>query len=256
MPQSTETTTTKPATSAPQPAVFLTAEWRYLVMVNYEVDPRVVADLTPPGVELDYFNGRTFVSLVGFLFLDTKLRGWAIPFHRNFEELNLRFYVVRRTGDGVRRGVAFVKELVPRSAIAWTAWWLYNENYFAVPMRHLIEHSEGEPPKVEYGWGKDARESLLRVEAEGDSRPLAPGSEEQFIAEHYWGYSTARNGGAWEYQVEHPPWRVWDCRSLELDCDVAKLYGDRYAETLAREPSSVFLADGSAISVRKPVWLR
>src|SRR4026208_556537 len=93
---------------------FLTAEWRRLAMLSFEIDPRVLSPLVPAGTELDEWQGRTFASLVGFLFLDTRVFGLAVPFHRNFEEVNLRFYVRRMASDGLRRGVVFVKEIVPR----------------------------------------------------------------------------------------------------------------------------------------------
>ena len=78
--------------------VFLTAEWRYLAMLNYEIEPAVLAPFVPQGTELDSFDGKTFVSIVAFLFLDTRIGGIPIPFHRNFEEVNLRFYVRRKSG--------------------------------------------------------------------------------------------------------------------------------------------------------------
>ncbi len=48
--------------------VFLTAEWRYLAMFNYEVPPELLAPLVPRGTELDSWQGKVYVSLVGFLF--------------------------------------------------------------------------------------------------------------------------------------------------------------------------------------------
>ena len=77
------------------PRPFLTARWEHLAMLNFEIDPQRLAPLVPTGTELDFHEGRTFVSIVGFVFRDTRVRGWAIPRHRDFEELNLRFYVRR-----------------------------------------------------------------------------------------------------------------------------------------------------------------
>src|SRR5262245_30634025 len=119
--------------------VFLTAEWRYLAMINYQVDPSILQASVPAGTELDQWRGRTFVSLVGFLFLKTRVLGLRIPFHENFEEINLRFYVRRRGAEGWRRGVVFIREIVPRQAIATAARIFYNENYAARRMSHRIE---------------------------------------------------------------------------------------------------------------------
>ena len=109
---------------------FLTASWTDLVILNYEVPPAVVLPLVPRGTELDIWQGQALVSLVGFLFTDTRVRGLAIPWHRHFEEVNLRFYVRRRVASAPdRRAVVFVRELVPRYAIAAIARFLYNEPY-------------------------------------------------------------------------------------------------------------------------------
>jgi hypothetical protein len=225
-------------------------------MLNYPVDPEILTPFVPRGTELDSWQGRTFVSVVGFLFLDTRVLGMAIPYHRDFEEVNLRFYVRRKVGEEWRRGVVFVKEIVPRFAIAATARLFYGEKYVALPMRHSIT---GDPTRggmdVRYGWRWRGRWNGIGGVASGSAAEAAPGSEEEFITEHYWGYSSLRGGGCVEYQVEHPRWRVWTLSRPVLDCDVAALYGERFAAPLAGEPSSAFLADGSEVTVHQGVRL-
>lgn len=225
-------------------------------MLNYEVPPEVLEPLVPRGTELDSWQGKTFASLVGFLFLDTRVRGLAIPGHRNFEEVNLRFYVRRRAEEGWRRGVVFVKEIVPRMAIAATARLLYGEKYVALPMRHSIT---GDPARggmyVMYGWRHRRRWNGIGAVVAGAPREAGPGSEEEFITEHYWGYSSLRGGGSAEYRVEHPRWRVWPLERPVLDCDVASLYGRPFSDPLRAEPSSAFLADGSEVAVYPGVRL-
>src|ERR1700733_8877671 len=138
---------------------FLSAEWRYLVMLNYEVDPALLSPDVPAGTNLDFYDGKTFVSVVGFMFLSTKVLGLSIPMHRDFEEVNLRFYVYRKAPDGLRRGVAFIKEIVPRRGIAAIARLRYNENYVGLPMKHRIDTSEpnAAPKEVEYSWSFGGR---------------------------------------------------------------------------------------------------
>lgn len=237
---------------------FLSAEWRFLAMINYEVDPAVLQPLVPRGTELDSWQGKTFVSEVGFLFLNTKLMGVPIPFHRNFEEINLRFYVRRKAEDGWRRGVVFVKEIVPRLAIATVARIIYNENYVARRMWHgtdLTGISFIKSGVVEYGWLETSGRNYLRVKTMGEPMQLETGSEEEFITEHYWGYASQRDGGTIEYKVEHPPWRVWQVSEAEFECDVENVYGGQFAESLRVKPSSAFVAEGSPIIVRKGVRL-
>ena len=231
---------------------FLTADWRYLALLNYVIDPETLQPLVPAGTELDDWQGRTFVSVVGFLFLDTRVRGIPIPFHRNFEEVNLRFYVRRRAPEGWRRAVVFVRELVPRAAIAFTARIVYGEPYLSVPMTHHIEFASGhggEPTRVMYAWRFNGRENRIDLRVQGDARALEPGSQEEFIAEHYWGYTRGRDGATREYRVEHAPWRVWTGADAHLDCYAAALYGNQFVDCLSSTPASAYLADGSPVTV-------
>jgi uncharacterized protein YqjF (DUF2071 family) len=244
---------TMPEEPTTLPGRFLTAQWRDLVMLNYEVDPAALRPLVPAGTELDTWGGTTYASMVGFLFLDTRVLGVPIPFHRDFEEVNLRFYVRRRGPEGWRRGVVFVREIVPRWAIATVARVIYNEQYAAMPMRHRIAPLEGGGRHVEYGWKHAGRWSALRATTRGEPRPLVEGSEAEFITEHYWGYAAQRGGGTVEYRVEHPSWRVWDARTHALDADVAALYGPAFAAALAAPPRSAFVAEGGPIVVRRGV---
>ena len=223
---------------------FLTAEWRSLAVLNYEIEAGALVPFVPRGTELDDWNGRTFVSVVGFLFLDTRIRGIRVPFHGRFEEVNLRFYVRRRAEEGRRRAVVFVKELVPRAAIAWVARTLYNERYFALPMGH-----ERSTDAVAYWWGKGSRRGSIELVAQGMPILVQEGTEEEFITEHYWGYAKQRDGGTLEYRVEHPRWKVRAASRAALSCDVEKLYGAAFVKALSGPPVSAFLAEGSPVSV-------
>jgi uncharacterized protein len=229
----------------------LSAEWRNLILLNYEIDPHILEPFIPAGTELDYFEGRTFVSIVGFQFLDIRLFGLRIPYHANFEEVNLRFYVRRRAEEGWRRGVVFIREIAPRWAVAMTARWLYGENYLCLPMSHKVigkEHDEA-PSRVEYRWrlrGQN-RHAAMNIAAP-PCRPNAD-SHEEFIIEHYWGYTALPRGGANEYLVAHRPWRIARAGSAELDCDPAALYGPQFAPFLEAPPASAFWADGSQVRV-------
>ncbi|HEY6330116.1 MAG TPA: DUF2071 domain-containing protein [Blastocatellia bacterium] len=243
------------AIEAPGKSRFLSAQWRYLVMLNYEIEPDLLLASLPAGTELDFYNGMTFLSVVGFLFADTMVFGLPIPFHRNFEEVNLRFYVRRRSPDGVRRGVAFIKEIVPRYAIAAIARRRYHENYVSLPMKHRLVRSEDTdtPLEVEYRWRFRGAWNQVGAAISGPNREMAPGSLDEFIAEHYWGYTAQPDGGCLEYRVEHSRWNIWPAERSWLDCDVAGLYGKKFEGTLGGSPVSAFVADGSAVSVYKGV---
>lgn len=240
------------ATMAPaQPRIFLRAGWYHLAMLNYIVEPRILEPHLPAGTELDFFQGRTYISVVGFQFLDSKVLGVPLLFHREFEEVNLRFYVVRHTPNGPRRGVVFLREIASKWLISLAARWLYNEQYVTMSMRQRVVLPSGDKDGlVQYEWRHAQRWQGLSVRFNGEPRPLAPSSEEQFIAEHYWGYARQRDGSTMEYQVEHPPWRVWQATSATYDCDVEAIYGREFVPFL-KEPASYFVADGSPVVVRR-----
>jgi uncharacterized protein len=230
-------------------AVLLRAEWRHLAMLNYAVDAGLLNRFVPRGTELDRWDGRVFLSLVGFRFLKTRVCGIPIPFHSNFDEVNLRFYVRRQVGDEIRRGVVFVREIVPRRAIAMAARAFYNEQYVALPMRHEIRRNGDGRMAVEYRWRRASGWAAMRMSVSGEAQVSRQESEEQFITEHYWGYAAQRDGSTVEYRVTHPSWRVWRAERAEFSGDVETLYGREFAEVLRREPSSAFLAEGSPIAV-------
>lgn len=237
-------------------ARFLTASWQSLVMLNWHIDPAVLRPLVPPGTELDPFDGEHYVSVVGFRFIDTRVRGWAVPFHRHFDEVNLRFYVRRKAAGGWRRAVAFIKEVVPRRAIASIARWLYNENYVCCPMTSTLALPTAEHPgHATYRWKVNGDWYEVGATYHGRPGALVAGSEEEYITEHYWGYVTQSGGTLMEYQVEHPPWRVWRATGHTFRCDVAGFYGPPFAEALAGHPSSALVADGSPIVVHRGLRL-
>jgi hypothetical protein len=217
-------------------------------MANYVVDPAVLKPLVPSGTELDFFDNKTYLSIVGFRFIKTRVLGFTFPFHKDFEEVNLRFYVRRKIKNSWRRGVVFVSELVPKWAIAFTARTFYGEPYRALPMKHHIGVTES-GVRIEYSWKRNHQWESVRATGVGPLGAIAVGSEEEFITEHYWGYNAQSREGC-EFQVEHPRWNIQQCTDYELDADVSKLYGNAFVESLSYPPSSIFLAEGSPIAVR------
>ena len=225
---------------------FLTAKWKDLVMANYEVAPELLADRVPNGISLDFQDGKLFVSLVGFMFLDTRVLGVPVPFHINFEEVNLRFYVKRETATETRRGVCFVKEIVPRYAIATVARVLYGEPYECWKMNHTRSKNE-----VGYSWQKGDCTNLIKVEVDQDLGVPAENSHGEFIIEHYWGYTKRGANRTDEYKVEHPKWELFSVKNEEINVDFGKTYGEKFAFLSKEKPHSILLAKGSEIAVYK-----
>jgi len=225
---------------------FLTAEWRDLIMANYEVDPALLADRVPAGTELDLHDGKCFVSLVGFMFLDTRVMDFLVPFHVNFEEVNLRFYVRRETEGELRRGVVFVKEIVPRYAIAKIARTLYGEPYECWRMSHTRDCDI-----VEYGWNRAGCDNRLTARRGENLGVPAETSHGEFIIEHYWGYTKRGEHRTDEYKVEHPKWELFAAEAAQINVSFQCTYGSEFAFLNEQKPYSILLAKGSEIAVYK-----
>jgi len=244
------------ATRQPDDApVFLTAEWLNLVLLNYVVPSSLLEPLVPKGTELHLLRGEAYVSVVGFMFENTRVRGMAIPLHRTFEEVNLRFYVKRLVEGEERHAVTFIRELVPRIAIAMAARLVYNEPYLHLAMSHTLELGTSERTRAEYRWTLDGAANAVTGDGLGRAEVPAADSDEAFMTQRHWGYTTQRDGATVEYRVEHPVWRVSRIERGAIEGDTTDVFGPDFAAILARAPRSAFFADGSAVTVHDPVRL-
>lgn len=219
-------------------------------MANYTVDPAVLTPYLPHKTEIDLFNGKAFVSLVGFMFMNTRLLGYKIPFHVNFEEVNLRFYVRFKDNGAWKRGTVFIKEIVPKPAIAFIANILYHEKYATKRMSHKIKET-GNEILMGYKWKHQRKWNSIEALVENTPQPMIMGSEEAFIAEHYWGYSKYSDTTTFEYNVQHPAWKVFPVKNFRIDCDFMSLYGEDFSHLQHAGPDFVLVAQGSAVSVLK-----
>ncbi|QXU50872.1 DUF2071 domain-containing protein [Chryseobacterium sp. D764] len=226
---------------------FLKAEWRKLAIINYEIDPEILLPYLPKGTELDFYKGRCYVSLVGFMFLNTKLLGLPIPFHRNFEEVNLRFYVKKKEKGVWKRGVVFIKEIVPKPALSFVANTLYKENYYTMPMKNQI-HESGDELLIRYSW-KDKSWHSIEIMADRTAKLMEENSEFEFITEHYFGFTKKENTTT-EYEVCHPKWDCYTVKEHHVDIDFQKIYGNNFECLNHQKPLSVMLAEGSQIQVK------
>lgn len=231
---------------------FLSARWENLIMANYEVDPDVLTAHLPKGIELDYYNNKTYVSLVGFMFKKTSLFNIPIPFLGTFEEINLRFYVKRVEGDTIKRGVVFINETVPYKLVAWLANKLYKEHYIAIPTKNVIEVANA-TKNIRYEWKINNAWNHLAVNATKANQPMVPESIEEFIFEHYYGYTKINNQLSQEYKVNHPRWFVNKVIDYSIHCDFESMYGNDFSFLSNRQPGSVIIAEGSPVTVK---WKR
>jgi uncharacterized protein YqjF (DUF2071 family) len=229
---------------------FLRAEWNNLVMANYVVPKEILLPYIPYKTEFDFFEGETYVSLVGFMFLNTKVFGLSIPLHENFEEVNLRFYVKYNNNGSWEKGVVFIKEIVPKRAISFIANYLYGENYATMNMKHFHTDS-GENFEAGYEWNFKNKWNKISAVSNKRSQKIIPESCESFFADHYWGYSKSNEKKSYKYYVEHPIWETLKVISYEVDCDFGSLYGDAFKFLNTEKPKSVLMTKGSQIGVQQ-----
>ncbi len=230
--------------------IFLKAAWRKLLMANYAVDKKILEPYLPYGTEFDFWEGTCYVSLVGFMFENTRVKGIKIPFHVNFEEVNLRFYVRFQDKGEWKRGVVFIKEMVPKPALTFVANTLYKEHYETVPMAHRWE-AKADNLFVEYSWKRQKKWYSMAVNTKTEPLEIASGSEEEFITEHYWGYTKINEKSTSEYGVEHPRWMVYETKDYNIQVDFGETYGPAFQFLNLETPKSVFLAEGSDIQVKQ-----
>ncbi len=229
-------------------STFLKAKWQNLIMANYEIAPSYLTPYLPKGVELDYFYGKSYVSLVGFLFKDSSIFNIPIPLMGTFEEVNLRFYVIRKVGNEIRHGDVFINETVPNKIVAWVANKLYKEHYIAIPTKHKWKLSR-DKKEIEYQWKVKTLWNSIRVDASANNQKMASGSMEEFIFEHYYGYTKVDSTHSIEYKINHRSWMINAIHHYQIKCDFAAFYGSDFEILNTSKPFSVMLAEGSEISV-------
>ena len=227
---------------------FLTAEWNDLALINYEINPKILENYVPKGTELDLWNGKCYLSLIGFMFENVKILGLKIPFHVNFEEVNLRFYVKRFEDGNWKRGVVFIKEIVPKHAITIVANTLYKEHYETLKMRHSRTQT-ATSKSFQYDWKKNNKWNSITMQTNKNALPIGENSEAEFITEHYFGYTKYNEKTTIEYEVRHPRWQQLEVTHYGIDVNFENIYGKHFNFLQQLKPTSAFLALGSKITI-------
>jgi len=227
---------------------FLRTEWNNIITANYVVPKELLSPYIPPKTELDFFEGKTFISLVAFMFLNTRILGLSMPYHTNFEEVNLRFYVRYNDHGQWKRGTVFIKEIVPRLAISLFANFLYGEKYSTMRMKHF-HIKRDDKTETAYEWKHKNKWNKIAALCEITSLPMRMNSEEEFIAEHYWGYTKYNENKTYEYEVNHPRWDIFKVLNYTINCDFSGVYGTEFSFLNNAVPSSVFMAKGSEVKI-------
>lgn len=231
------------------------ADWSEIVALNFQVDPSILEPRVPKGLELDFHNGETYVSLVAMHLRNVKMMGFPIPISRGFDELNLRFYVKRKVGPRYVTGACFIKDFVPNAAASWILTTLFKSTFARMKMKRessgFGSRDEDVVPKICYQWKVGDAENVIKIKGRARMKKTGPDTKVGFILDHNNEYSV-RDSTIYEYRVQRPPWTVWDAAQASFECNTKLLFGDEFVKTLSRRPSSVFVAEGSPVTIFRP----
>lgn len=235
--------------------VLFTAGFSELVALNFQIDPRLLQRHVPKGLELRFFEGETYVSLVAMVLRRVKVWGFPISVAGGFGELNLRFYVRRKDGDGYQHGACFLKDYVSSATGAWILGSVFKANFGRLKMNHENSGFNSKDPqavpKVDYRWKVGESDNRIRIRARKKLTRIAPDSKVGFILDNTNEYSR-REGKTYEYRADHPRWTIWDAAQANFTCDVGKLFGDEFVKPLSKRPASVFVSGGSNVTIYRP----
>lgn len=228
---------------------FLTAYWHNLINITYAISPTLLTSYLPKGVTLATKDGKAFVSLVAFSFEETKVKGIKIPFHVNFPEINLRFYVNYKG----KVAVCFINEFVPKQCIALVANKLYNEPYIAYPMKVSTEVNEKQQ-ELTISHQITKRKQVHRLKAIVSTQSYTPESNTiaHYFKEHDLGLGIDKKGRTLYYRVEHPIWAIYPIKEYIVQMDFEQLYGKPWGILNTLEPLHILVAKGSKIAVYPP----
>jgi len=225
-------------------ALFMTAEWRRLINLTYAVEPALLQPHLPRGLALDVIDGKAFVGLVPFSFEKICLRGYRIPFHTRFPEINLRFYV--RHGD--RRGVVFLQECAPKAAVVWLARKKYNEPYRKMRMQETVRMGTGSFSVRQSIWC-GGKKNFVEVEAGLNAFVPAAHTHDHYFKELEFGFGSGHDGKTKLYRVHHPAWEIFPVQRVQVDLDFAVIFGKKWAFLSGEKPFNAALVKGSAVQV-------
>jgi uncharacterized protein YqjF (DUF2071 family) len=227
--------------------MLLTADFRYLIFLNYRVERELLESRVPPGAELDLLNGHLYISLVAFLFENLHIEGLPAPFHQKFEEVNLRFYVKQKGSTEEKHGVVLIREIVPKTLMAVAARVIFNEKYISLPMEHELK--AGEVQSMEYSWNTEKQRSFVRAQFRNEWEETKQNSAEHWLMKRPYGFTATRDGNTQEIIMEHPDWRITPILDYECEFDIPGSFGTEFAPYLILKTASAFIAEGSPVKI-------
>ena len=198
--------------------------WRDLLFAHWPVPVAAVRALIPPGLEVDTFDGATWLGIVPFRMAGVMLRPLPdLPWISAFPELNVRVYVTR---DG-KPGVWFLSLDATNPLAVMAARRLFHLPYYRSdiditsrgdgfdyrclrrgPLPNPLPQGEGvRSPSLWEGLGEGAPPSLVaHYRPTSPVYNAAPGTLEHWLTERYCLYAASPRGALYRTEVHHHPW--------------------------------------------------
>lgn len=172
--------------------------WQDLLFAHWPVPAATLRSLVPAELEIQEFDGTSWVGVVPFRMTGVMRRPWPdLPWLSAFPELNVRLYVVR---DG-KPGVWFLSLDATNALAVWAA-----RRFFFLPYFRAAMSLNDDGHTIHY------RSRRRDAEFTGSYRPIsepylaAPGSLEHWLTERYCLYARRSDGSLWRNEVHHLPW--------------------------------------------------
>jgi len=204
--------------------------WHDLLFAHWPVDASVLRRLIPPQLQIDTFEGQSWLAIVPFRMTGVRLHGTPpLPWISAFPEMNVRTYVTH----GEKPGVWFFSLDAGNSlAVAIARAW-FHLPYFRARMR-CVERD---------GWiryqSKRTHRGAPTGLLEGRYRPIGEvfaahrGTLEHFLTERYCLYTADARERIIRGEIHHSPWPLQPAEAEFTNNSMAETAG---VELPARKP--------------------
>ncbi|HEY4331545.1 MAG TPA: DUF2071 domain-containing protein [Ilumatobacteraceae bacterium] len=213
-------------THGPDPTVrvdhpIMTMDWSELTFIHWAFDPPAVQRLLPPGLEVQTFEDRAWVSLVPFTMrVGFPLIG-VLPWVGIFPETNVRTYVTARDGT---EGIWFFSLDAGRLAAVLAARMGYRLPYMWSEMTASVANDVAEYHCRRRWPGPRGARSAVEVSI---GAPIAASdlTERDHFLSARWRLYSRMFATTWDARAHHQPWPLHQATLRSCDDELVRAAG-------------------------------
>ncbi len=218
--------------------LLLVADWNYMFVRSFLVEPKLLQDKLNPLLDLTLFNGKALVQIVGRAIENTKIKGLAIS-PIKFFDFNLQVKVKKDEKDGF----ILVKQIVPKYCVANFISRLFYAKAETLPMeeKKIIENDK---MIIQQSIWKDKELSEIQIVAEANPTPIESpfgNSRNKFVF--------SEENGFQEFSIETEHWNSFNIEKSTFNLNHEKLYGKEWEFLKDAEFLETKLYQGSYLKV-------